>query len=169
MSQQNKKEKLSLIRLELKKLNREVQVCKKNCREGFSQFSNLRGESALNVFKKAQKEQSRWSDYKCRARHTHLAFAFVKGVPYLDVEKTAYDFPNVSYLVKSLKSAGVQCNNDTAEKLRNWIYEEMIEAQNTLQEKYGMPPFKLDLQDSVVVQQQSSAEEQQSSTQEQNL
>lgn len=121
MTKEERRENMKKVRAYLDNLQTELVHTKHDCRKQFSNFNHLSGKHAVRVFQRARHLHVEWDDLKCRARHAHLLYNCLKGVPYLQVERDAYTWPNEDYLVRNLESAGIKVTPELVERCSNWL------------------------------------------------
>ncbi len=132
MTKEERRENMMKVRTYLDNLQMELVHTKHDCRQRFSAYNFLTGKHAVRTFERARHLHVHWDDLKCRARHTHLVFNCLKGVPYVAVERDAYTWPNAEYLVRNLRDAGVEVTSELVERCEKWLAEGKAEQVEKL-------------------------------------
>lgn len=120
-----KREQLERLRLRLKRLNKKIRECKTAARQGFKSSEGALGHDAVSSFRSAQKSQRLADDYKCRARHTHLAANYVLGHPLSLVERVSHSWPRVDYVIRNFKEVGIPVTDELVDGVTNWFQEHL--------------------------------------------
>lgn len=129
-----KYEQLERLRKRLARLNQKIRTEKEVVRRGFRLSGYRHGDAAVSSFKTAQKAQRNVDNYKCRARHVHLAMNYISGNPLAAVERTAKTWPNVEWVLKNFKEVGIPVTEELEAGVNNWFAEHI--AQSTKQKQF---------------------------------
>lgn len=120
-----KHEQLERLRLRLKRLNNKIRIEKEVVRAGFRQTNYCYGPIAVSSFKTAQKAQKNVDNYKCRARHVHLAMNYVLGHTLSQVERISHSSPRVSWVLKNFEEVGIPVTDELVDGVVNWFEEHL--------------------------------------------
>ena len=126
-----KHEQLERLRLRLKRLNNKIRQCKTAARQGFKSSEKTLGSGAVSSFRSAQKNQRLADDYKCRARHTHLAANYVLGHPLSQVERVSHSWPRVDYVLRNFKEVGIPVTDELVDGVTNWFQEHLLQLEKS--------------------------------------
>lgn len=126
-----KQEQLERLRLRLKRLNNKIRVQKQVARQGFKSSEVAAGSQAVSTFRQAQKAQRLADDYKCRARHTHLAANYVLGHPLSLVERVSHSWPRVDYVLRNFEEVGIPVTQELVDGVTNWFQEHLNQLEKS--------------------------------------